>query len=236
MDSYGFTKTLMSYRTGELVLYDGKPYLVEDLQVEPLRVVLGKIEGGTKRVKPSFLTQVPQAEGLIFSSIDEIPHEILRPYYPSLITIVGSHSKRVILEEADFSMVDAYIKPLGERAKKLVGEIKKQYPEINFKKGLLKKKIPIVVCKSKPSGKLGILTKYRNSIEKAGSAILIYQSDQECPDGFSANQKLCDKVSLSGCYFFQVRDLNDVPALVTSMILGLASSHPPKRILHIPNP
>lgn len=236
-ETYGFTKTFMSYQSGELVMYDGKPYLVKDIQLEPLKVILSKIEGGTKKVQPSSLSPVPGAEGVKFSSIDEIPDQLLRLYYPTLTTIIGSQgmNRRVILEGIDFSATGVRIKPMGEGAKKLARELATDHPEISLKtKFFNKEKIPLVVCKSKPSGKLGILKKYRDIIETAEISIMVFQSEEDCPEGFTANRKLCEKVSLDGCYFFQVEDLDEIPSLIKSTILGLARDPHPKKILKIP--
>lgn len=245
--SFGLTKTIMTYKTGELVLYQERPYLVKNLQPKPLKMVLIKLEGGTKKVKPALLTPVPEVAGIIFSSVDDIPDNLISSYCPDMMIVIGSGGVKqwISLKEVDMSLEKVRIRPIGKQSRRLLGEIKSQYQEeVKFPSyyspasipSVIKKEwVPLVVCNSKPSSKKGYLKKYKQMLQKAKFCIVVFKTMEETPEGTTADVEMCNGIDWEGCWMFQIQSWDDMPEVFSRIIIGLSKVQSLEKKLEVPS-
>lgn len=236
-ETMGLTKTMMTYSQGELVLYDNLPYLVIDYDPMSMRLVMAKVGGGRKKVPPK---RVMPIEGLAatYSSIEDVPFEILKTFYPGLIRLVGSgwQAKQTLLNKTDFSARDVYLRPVGKSAENFFGLLETEFEDVHFIKrtklggGTLRggaKTIistHLVVTYDRPSPNAGYIKKKINDF-MANPSIIIYACDKAPPPGYTAHidvGELLSRVKFRRCWIIQVRNIAEMTREEKSIIVGLA--------------
>lgn len=232
-ESMGFTKTMMTYSEGELVIYGNKPHLIKNYDPVTQRLTLSKVGGGHRRVRAINVTPI---EGLTtrYSELTEVPFEILNSFYPGeLFNVVGSGFSitQTLLNKSDFSLQTIRLKPIGKSAKNLYKDLKLEFEDTLFKSKILKLQNPtqaqevvtlLLVTYSKPSPNNGYLKKYYSEFTKHPS-IIIYVSDSSPPQGYSSYTNVGEL--LSGFLrpkIIQVKNIAEMTREQKSLIVGLA--------------
>lgn len=227
-ETMGLTKTMMTYSQGELVLYQNLPYLVTDYDPISMRLVMAKVGGGRKKVPPK---RVKPIEGLAatYTTIEEVPFEILKTFYPDLIRLVGSgwQTRQTLINKTDFSARDIYLKPVGKSAGNLFDLLETEYEDVHFIKRPKLKKTPVtqlVVTYDRPSPNAGYLKKKANDFT-SNPSIIIYACDSLPPQGYTAHidvGELLSRVMFRRCWIIQVKNIAEMTREEKSLIVGLA--------------
>lgn len=232
-ESMGFTKTMMTYSEGELVIYGSKPHLIKGYDALTQRLILSKVGGGHRRVRPK---NVMPIEGLAtkYSDLTEVPFEILNSFYTNeLFNIVGSGFSitQTLMNKSDFSLQTIRLKPIGKSAKNLYKDLKIEFEDITFKTKALKFQMSessqetvtlLLVTYSKPSPNNGYLKKYYSEFTRHPS-IIVYVSDSSPPQGYSSYTNVGEL--LSGFLrpkIIQVKNIAEMTREQKSLTVGLA--------------
>ena len=220
----GLTKTMMTYSKGELVLYNNIPYLVENYDAETMRLVMKKIEGGTKRVRPSLVRPVEPVRGTKFQNVSDIPLDVLRSFLPSLITLVGAgwKTKLIIPNKTELSDKEIDFKPIGKSALNLYNDLKAEYVDLNFSRSKLKSRVLLLVVYDVPTITQGHLKKHHKEFMTTPSVIVCIRG-LDPPEGFSAHIDIGEKlVGFSKSWIIQTnKSLSDLTREQKSLIVGV---------------
>jgi hypothetical protein len=232
------TKTMMTFAHGTLVVYKKVPYLVGDLQPFPLKLILYKFGGGTKKVKPCpEITPVEEVAGKTFNNMEEVPMEIIERYLFQCMTLVGGEPsfKNVLLDSGDFLTKKIRIRPMGKLSRKFVRVMKEEFCELTFGKNPFRG-VPLVITTSFPSPDRGYCQKYDKKLNKANGMILIYSSGEPPPYRKSADTKAGKYISYKNCWIIQAPNIGNMDRIQKQIVLGLcAIGCDVGEKLHLPN-
>ncbi len=225
IDSMVLSKTMMTYPQGTLVTYQNLPYLIENLQPFPLKLVLTRYGGGVKKVKPCpEITPVPEVAGTTFASMEEVPIEIIEKYIAECITLVGGNLtlKSVLLDSGDFLTQKIRIRPMGKLSKRFFGVLKEEFCELSFGKNPFVG-IPLIITTSFPSPDRGYLQKYAKRINKASGAIIIYASGDPPPYRKTAEPRSGKYIKHENTWIIQTTNIGGMERIQKQIILGMCA-------------
>lgn len=224
VETMGLTKTMMTYSKGDLVLYKNIPYLVDNYDANTMRLVMKKIEGGTKRVRPSLVQPVEPVRGTKFQSVTGIPLEILRSFLPGLVTLVGASwkTKLIIPNPTELSGKEIDFKPIGKSALNLFNDLQNEYEDLKFSKNKLKSRVLLLVVYDRPNITQGHLKSNLKEFTSVPS-IIVCVTGQDPPEGFSAHIDAGEKlVGFRKSWIIQTnKSLSDLTREQKSLIVGL---------------
>lgn len=223
-ETMGLTKTIMTYSQGDLVLYGGIPYLVENYDANTMRLVMKKIEGGTKRVRPSLVQPVEPVRGTKFQNVTDIPLGVLRSFLPSLITLVGAgwNTKLIIPNQTELSGKEINFKPIGKSALNLFNDLQNEYEDLGFSKSKLKSRVLLLVVYDKPKLSQDHIKSHLKEFMTTPSVIVCVKG-QDPPEGFSAHIDIGEFLTgFRKSWIIQTnKSLSDLTRDQKSLIVGL---------------
>lgn len=245
---------ITSFEPGELVEYTSegekfpKVYLVKDVIPYPLRLVLQKFNGGTKRVDAQKVKHVEDCFRKIFKGPDEVPTALLLKYYPRMLHIVGTERSFRIFPcvVSGFHVYDIKFHCIGEFSKYFLDKIVASYPDLRIL-NTSKSNVALILSHMKPIPGEGVFLNEKKSIDKALAAkkliLIVYVNTlQFTPDGWASQRDSLSRLSpreegtfFPDTYIIEIPDLfGSLPKDKTALILSLGALQRFKRKMLIP--